>query len=156
MEILHQRIHDDGDATSSKIYIDNQYECCTLEDQFNLQKIMGEMRVPAGKYQIKFRKDGTIYESYKKRFPTWFVGSLEITGISGFSRVYYHCGLTDDDSLGCPLLGGAIEWYKKKGKDCQRIKAGTSEKAYINFAKQITAALLAGEEVWVTIKDEVA
>ncbi len=156
MEILHQRIKDDGDATSSEIYIDEAYECLALEDQHNAKKVYGETRIPAGRYQIKFRKDGYIYLAYKKRFAPWFIGSLEITGIAGFSRVYYHCGLTDDDSLGCPLLGTAIEWYQKNGRDCQRIKAGTSSRAYDSFGRQVTAALLNGEDVFVTVRDEEA
>src|SRR3990167_320175 len=105
MKIIHRRFASDKVSSLSIILIGGQFVCWALEDRYNVNKVKGETRIPPGEYKIKLRTDGLLHEKYKKKFPEIHKGMLEITGIPGFSRVYYHIGNKHQDSLGCPLVG---------------------------------------------------
>ena len=76
-----------------------------VEDEFRERKVAGETRIPAGKYEIKFRKVASPKTAnYRQRFD-WFNWHLELQNVPGFDYVYIHVGNDDDDTEGCLLTG---------------------------------------------------
>ena len=85
------------------------FECVTLEDDFDTLKEWGKTRIPAGKYEIKFRNAGRLNEKYGRMFPDMHEGMLHIQDIPNYDYVYIHCGNKSADTMGCPLVGSKVE-----------------------------------------------
>lgn len=143
MKLSVDRFKNNDDTTLGRLYIDDQFECYTLEDEPRKEKVYGEMRIPAGTYKIIFRKEGGFHERYLKRFPVFHIGMLWVTNVPGFEYILIHCGNTDKDTAGCLLVGEKIENWTLLN----------SVKAYENMYKQVAAALLTGENVTIEYKD---
>lgn len=143
MELLLQRSENNGNATIGRLYINQVYECFTLEDEPREVKVMGETRIPAGRYEIKLRTIGRLHEAYSKKFPDFHKGMLEITGIPTHTAVCIHIGNTEKDTAGCPLVG----------KSQKNFTLQESTAAYIPMYKKVIKALET-ERVFITIKDE--
>jgi hypothetical protein len=107
-------------------------------------KVPGETRIPAGTYQIKLRPEGGMNAKYAARFPADHRGMLWLQDVPGFEWVYIHIGNTDDDTLGCILVG-----------DTANIEGtlARSEQAYRRIYGTISNAILAGEPVSITVED---
>lgn len=88
------------DSTIGSFFIQDKFECYTLEDAYRPIKIPGETCIPYGVYEIAFK----FSDRYKMLMPY-------ITEIPGFKDVFLHTGNTKKDTAGCPLLG------QKKDKD---------------------------------------
>ena len=138
-------------STIGSLFINGVKMCATLEDIVrpeNEKKIYGETAIPAGKYKITLRKEGTMYEHLKKQFANSKIGqergTLWIRNIPGFEYVLIHPGNTPADTLGCILVG------MKTGIDC--IIGGTSTPAYTFIYPQIADAIERGEPVFITIE----
>lgn len=143
MQLTVSRNKCDGDTTLGSLLIDDIFECFTLEDEYRTVKVWGETRIPAGTYEIKFRREGKFHERYAQRFPQFHNGMLEVTNVPGFQYILIHTGNTDDDTAGCLLVGEKIhDW-----------KLVDSTKAYIRLYKQVAAALLSQEPVMITYID---
>lgn len=122
--------------------------CFTLEDQFQKVKVKAETRIPAGTYKVTLRTDGPMHERYAQRFGPLHKGMLWIRDVPGFEYVYLHCGNTDQQTEGCPLLGDvATESVHQRGS------LANSETAYRRVYPQVAAHLLAGHEVRLQITD---
>lgn len=146
MEVKVQRIKNNGDTTFGEMFIDNVFQCYTLEDQPNPKKIYGETRIPAGRYEIKLRTVGTTHEDYKKRFPEFHKGTLHIQNVPDFKYVLIHIGNNDEDTLGCILVGERL--------DQQGWKLINSKIAYKKIYLQIAPELFHGRKVFITVVDE--
>jgi hypothetical protein len=145
MELILRRETESSEWTQGKIYIDNVYQCFSLEDQSQIKKVMAETRIPAGRYEIKLRKDGTHHEKYAKLYPTMHKGMFWLQNVPGFQFILIHQGNTDDDSAGCILVGDKFS----NGK----IVAGTSSLAYIKLYKKVIPAFDRKERVFITVID---
>ena len=77
----------------------------TLEDERRGTKVPGETCIPAGTYQLGLREFGGFHERYKKRFPDFHLGMIEVLNVPGFTDILFHCGNDDDDTAGCLLIG---------------------------------------------------
>lgn len=97
-------------STIGEMLFDSVFQCYTLEDKVRPigEKVYAETCIPLGSYKIKLRKEGTIYQDYKKRFPEFFKGSIYVTDIEGFEYVLIHIGNKPEDSAGCILVGEAF------------------------------------------------
>lgn len=140
----------------------------TIEDEYRKDKVMHETRIPAGEYHIKLRNEGGKNEKYKKRHndpsskyfvnadfhkgmlcifnrPNW---KLENDGKS-FQYILIHSGNTDDHTSGCLLVGDSavLNRYGKEGS------VGNSIRTYMRIYPIIRDALLAGEEVTLTVEN---
>jgi len=125
---------------------DLSFRCYTLEDQFSVEKISGETRIPAGRYQIKLRTEGGMIKRYKKRF-SWHNGMLWLQDVPNFQYIYIHVGNKDDDSDGCILVGdGQVSNVVERGQV-------TSSVAAYRRLYEILLAAIREEEVWITIED---
>jgi hypothetical protein len=103
MNLLLERIVTDGDSTIGLLFLDEAFQCFTLEDEYRTTKKYGETRIPSGSYQIRLRTAGRLHEKYKKFGE--HVGMLWLQNVPGFEWIYLHIGNDDDDTLGCPLVG---------------------------------------------------
>ncbi len=113
MEIIVLRISSQEDSTSGLLFektdLGLNFLCYTLEDERRALKVKGETRIPAGVYEIKFRKEGGFDNRYKKKFAGIHKGMLEIKNVPFFEYVLIHIGNTDEDTSGCLLLGDIQE-----------------------------------------------
>jgi hypothetical protein len=130
--------------TPGILCIEGMFECFTLEDPIRLEKIPGETAIPAGRYQIKMRNEGTMVKRYKEKFH-WHGGMLWLQDVPGFEWVYIHIGNYVRDTEGCILVG------EKPVTDPLLPMIGSSTGAYVLLYKEIERALNAGEEVWISV-----
>lgn len=148
MEIRVKRIKSNKNETLGEFYIDNVFQCYTLEDERRAVKVKGETRIPAGRYEIKLRTVGGTHLRYAKRFSAIHKGMLWLQNVPGFEYILIHVGNTDADTDGCILLGLSVF---EKGK---KITIGNSADAYRKVYPQVAAELVAGKQVFITIEDE--
>ncbi len=113
MKLVVLRISSQEDSTSGILFektdLGLSFLCYTLEDERRALKVKGETRIPAGEYEIKFRKEGGFNERYKKKFAGIHKGMLEIKDVPYFDYILIHIGNTDEDTAGCLLLGDIQE-----------------------------------------------
>ena len=109
MKITVDRFISDQNTTISHVGVDDKFVCFGLEDEFREVKVKKETRIPAGVYNIKLRTVGTHHEQYKKKFPGFHRGMLEIENVPNFSDILIHIGNTDKDTDGCLLVGSAAD-----------------------------------------------
>ena len=131
------------DATCGILYIDGQFECYTLEDQYQQVKVMHETCIDDGVYEIKFKKWGGFHEKYKVRYGSDHYGMLHIQNVPNFSDILIHTGNTDEHTSGCLLLG-ETQQDLDMGKDGF---IGSSKNAYLKAYKKIAKELLIGVKV---------
>lgn len=105
MEILVDRFTSDNDTTLSRIFVDGDFNCFGLEDEYREEKVANETRIPAGKYGVMLRTEGGFHTRYAKRFPDIHRGMLHIQDVPDFKWILIHCGNTDEDTAGCLLVG---------------------------------------------------
>jgi hypothetical protein len=143
MHLLNDRIMSNSDTTIGQLFIDDIFECYTLEDEYRAVKVWGETRIPANTYEIQLRTTGGFHQRYLKRFPTFHVGMLQIMNVPNFNYVLIHILNTEKETNGC--LGVGKELY-----DWKLVK---STEAYEKMYKQVAAALLQHEEVTIEYRD---
>lgn len=102
--------------TIGKLYVEGVAFCDTLEDKdrgldqsmsdVNVKhyKVYGETAIPTGTYRIDM---DTVSQKFKSR--TWakkYNGIVpRLVNVKGFSGVLIHPGNTENDTLGCILVG---------------------------------------------------
>ena len=151
LEVL--RISSREDSTSGLLFevndLGKHFLCYTLEDESRALKVRGETRIPAGTYQIGFRREGGFHGKYTKRFPGLHKGMLHILDVPNFEYVLIHTGNTDEHTAGCLLVGDSQEnnVVIKDGF------IGKSTNAYKRIYPNIAKALEKGEEVTITYTD---
>ena len=99
------RFISDADTTISRVSVDGAFVCFGLEDEYREEKLVGETRIPAGRYHIGLRTEGGFHQRYQVRFPEFHQGMLHILNVPGFEWILIHCGNTDEDTKGCLLVG---------------------------------------------------
>jgi hypothetical protein len=115
----------------------------TIEDDYDVQKTPDKTRIPAGRYEIKLRLEGRLYESYKIRFPDMHKGMLWLQNVPNYQYIYIHCGNSALDTSGCIIVGS------KKVSDNYIIG---SEAAYKLIYPKVLEGLRQGK-VFITIND---
>ena len=134
------------DATNGLLFIDDIFECYTLEDQYQEKKVMHETCIPEGEYKIEYRTVGGFHSKYTARYGSFHRGMLWIKQVPGFEYILIHTGNTDEHTSGC-LIVGESQNDLDKGKDGF---VGASGVAYKKLYPKVADALEKGEEV--TIK----
>lgn len=117
----------------------------TCEDEFRLDKLAGETRIPQGVYEIKYRKEGGMIQSYQQRYSN-HPGMLHLQNVEGFQYVYIHTGNTDDHTEGCILVGYGANL---DGELC----ISNSRNFYIHLYREIQEAFAKGRKVHIAITD---
>lgn len=134
------------DATNGLLFIDDVFECYTLEDQYQEKKVMHETCIPEGEYKIEYRTVGGFHSKYTARYGSFHRGMLWIKQVPGFEYILIHTGNTDEHTSGC-LIVGESQNDLDRGKDGF---VGSSGVAYKKLYPKVADALDKGEEV--TIK----
>jgi hypothetical protein len=122
--------------------------CYTLEDPArDGPKIPGATRIPAGRYELKLRREGGFHARYLARFGAEFHrGMLHLQGVPEFTWVLLHCGNAPEDTAGCPLVG-EVAIQTTLGP---RLRG--SQTAYQRVYPPIAAALERGERLWLRVE----
>jgi hypothetical protein len=81
-------------ATLGVLFVDNVFQCFTLEDEIREQKVPGLTAIPAGTYPVVL----TMSARFKKVLP-------ELKNVRNYSGVRIHSGNTAKDTEGCLLVG---------------------------------------------------
>ena len=145
MELKVVRFDDSGDATLGLLFIDGEFECFTLEDEYQEKKVKGETRIPAGTYDIKLRTVGGFDARYTKKFGEEFhKGMLHVQDVPNFEYILIHIGNTDENTAGCLLVG--------KSSDMKGF-IGNSGSAYTDMYPKVAKQLEAGKKVTIEYVD---
>lgn len=104
MNLRLQRINDDGESTIGILFVDDKFQCFTLEDTYNEPKIYGKTRIPEGTYEITLRREGKMVQKYDSKYED-HDGMLWLRNVANFEYVYIHVGNSNDDTDGCILVG---------------------------------------------------
>jgi hypothetical protein len=124
------------DATAGALYIDGVFECFTVEDGWNANKVAGETRIHPGLYEVGVRQTGGSFNpKYAERYP-FHAGMLHLLDVPEFTWVYIHTGNTPEHTKGCLLVNESIT------------AAGTgagSRMAYANLYPKVIESALAGD-----------
>ena len=135
-------------STEGALYVDERFACFTLEDEPHEEKIPGETRIPAGRYEILLRTEGGMHADYARRFGSLHQGVLWLQDVPGFEWIYLHCGNNDLQTEGCILVGDDLT-QNATGRGY----LGHSESAYRRVYPVIAGALLGGDTVHIEIVD---
>lgn len=123
MKLLLKRIAKKANYTIGNLYINGEWFSNTLEDtdrgltqsmsleEIKKKKIYGKTAIPTGTYQIDMN---TVSPKFKNR--AWakpYEGKIpRLIDVPGYEGVLLHPGNSEEDSLGCVLVGK----NKVKGK----------------------------------------
>ena len=150
LEVL--RFSSEQDSTNGVLFDvtgKRKFLCYTLEDEYRTKKVMQETRIPAGTYEIKYRKEGGHHKKYTQRYPDIHRGMLHVTNVPNFKWILIHVGNTDEHTAGCLLLGDTQENNQIKTNGF----IGKSSQAYVRVYDYVARALDMGEKVTITYYD---
>jgi hypothetical protein len=122
------------DYTAGSLFIDNIFECYTLEDTVRNVKIAGETAIPYGAYEVII----TYSNRFKKSLPL-------LLNVPNFEGVRIHAGNTVENTEGCILVG------LDNGSDGF---LGDSRSAMARIMPIIEDAIKSGENVMLEIKKQ--
>ena len=109
MKLELKRFSAGNDSTLGLMFVDGEFECFTLEDEYREKKVKGETRIPAGTYKVAKREVVSgLTEKYRSKYP-WFDYHFMLHDVPNFQYVYIHVGNDDDHTDGCILVGYAIK-----------------------------------------------
>ena len=136
MKIKVQRLYDTSKATIGALFIDDKFECFTLEDEKREVKVKGETRIPAGTYKLGIRDVGGFHMRYSSKFGRDHKGMIQVLDVPNFEYILIHIGNTEDDTAGCLLVGETA--------DVSGI-IGRSTPAYKKLYSKIIDAVIGGK-----------
>ena len=150
MELTVIRYSNGADSTMGLLMINGTFAAYTLEDEYREVKVMGETRIPAGRYEVVLRNEGGHHERYKVKYKDVHKGMLHITNVPNFQWILIHVGNDDDDTAGCLLLGDqSISNVNNDGRILQ------STNAYKRVYPIIANTLEMGEKVFITYLNQI-
>lgn len=131
MHLLLSRNGMNRDATFGSLFVDQVFECYTLEDVVRSgEKVPGKTAIPAGIYNIIFNKSNRFGNDWPL-----------LEDVPNFTSVRIHGGNTTADTEGCVLVGMAISGYLLTA----------SQKALQPLLVKMRAARDRGEEIKIEI-----
>ena len=151
MKLKLLRFSSQKEDTLGLLYIDSNWVCFTLEDEFRTKKLHSETRILAGEYEIKLRTVGSFHQNYLSKFgPDFHKGMLWLQNVPNFEYILIHIGNKDDDTAGCILVGDTCQ---------QNITEdgfiGSSNSTYKRIYPIIRDELLKGNKVTIKIVDNI-
>lgn len=143
------RLISQADSTVSGLYQlgPRRFLCFVLEDEFREVKVPKETRIPQGRYRITLRRTGGFHIRYAARFAHMHKGMLHLEDVPNFELILVHTGANEGHTAGCLLVGDTAMPRVGRGE------IGGSEVAYRRIYPPIAGAILAGQEVWLTVTD---
>lgn len=113
------------------LYIENKFECFTLEDPPREKKIPGITGIPAGEYRIII----DFSNRFQRRMPL-------LLDVPEFDGIRIHAGNTAEDTEGCILVG----------MEEQEDFVGKSRVAFNKLFRKLETAN-AREKIWIEVID---
>lgn len=135
------RFHHGSEATIGALSYRGIFQCFTLEDPHQAEKIYGRTRIQAGAYEVKVRTVGGFHARYGKKYD-WHKGMLQIADVPGFEFILVHIGNSAKDTEGCLLVGEQCSIDYLHGGTIQRSAA-----AYSSLYKTVIDDALSGDLV---------
>jgi len=136
------------ESTLGAMFIEGKFVCYTIEDEKRSVKVYGETRIPSGSYKIGFRKVGGFHGRYRRKFPKFHMGMLQILNVPNFKYVLIHIGNKDDDTAGCLLVGDTAN-----NNTMEDGFIGSSRRAYKRVYLTVAQVLADSEPVWIHLSD---
>ncbi len=149
VKIFQRRLFQTIEETISILYIDGKFMCWILEDQHRKIKVWGDTRIPAGKYLLELRKEGSQHFRYENLFP-FHKGMIHLLDVPNFKYIHFHIGNDDSDTAGCLLSG---TYPKPKSIIGFRYNVKQSTIAYKKVYPNIAEAIINEDTYW-EIEDE--
>ncbi len=147
MDIKLYRYSSQSKTTLGIIHVDKKFQCYSIEDRYRKEKVKGETRIQAGRYEIKLREFGGHYEKYVNKYEG-HEGMLWLQDVPNFEDILIHIGNDAKDTAGCLLVGStANNNAKNKG-----FISGSTE-AYLDLYFKVLPELKAGRKVFIGIID---
>lgn len=146
MNIVVQRFRCGKNATQGILYVDQKFECFTLEDVFHEKKVPKETRIPSGTYTVSLADYGDMNARYRVRFGTLHKGMVMLNNVPGFTGILIHMGNDKTHTEGCILVGNLANAVNETILE--------SEVSYIKIYNLMAAELIAKRPVTITILDE--
>ena len=94
MKLTVKRKIKSANSTIGELYIDNIFQCYTLEDVERKEKIVGKTAIPAGSYDVIINESNR----FKRKLPL-------LMNVPNYAGVRIHPGNTAADTEGCILVG---------------------------------------------------
>jgi hypothetical protein len=138
VKIKVDRFVSDQDTTVSRVYVDGGFVCFGLEDEYRVQKLVDETRIPKGVYKVGLRTAGKHHVQYKAQFPDIHRGMLHILNVPNFEFILVHCGNTQADTSGCLLVGTG------SATEPGNMSISSSRVAYRKFYPMVAGAAAGG------------
>lgn len=143
-----QRLATDGLSTGNELQLAGNRLCFLLEPG---PETPLHPRKPAGRYELRLRTEGGIYDHYRRRFgPEFFKGVPQII-VPGRSFIEVHIGNSIADTEACSLMGMSL--LLPRFSNSGHYEVARSEEAFLKFYPQIRDALLAGPCFWETLAE---
>lgn len=145
MELVLNRRQTRGDATPGDLFADGAQQCYTLEDVVRPdgEKVYGKTAIPGGGRRYRL----TLVDS-----PHFGPDTIHVNDVPNFENVHMHGGNRPEDTLGCILVGDCLITTAQGA----RIAGGTSQPALKVLKAKVKAAIERGEEVWLTINNDIS
>jgi len=138
------RLRQGDESTIGALFINDTFECFTLENIQRCPKVIGETRIPSGTYVLKLRTNSLMARKYNRRFDYIdHKGMIWLQGVPGFEHIYLHVGNSHEDTSGCILVGDDV--------DGETIT--NSAMAYRKLYSKFASIILAGQEATLEIID---
>ncbi|MDP1728453.1 MAG: DUF5675 family protein [Bacteroidota bacterium] len=123
------------DCEISRVSINGEFFCYSIEDEFRTTKIKGETCIPYGIYPLTTRWSPKFSPTYKHDM-------IWVQNVPGFEYILIHWGNTVSDTEGCLILGDKI------GVINQKDAVLNSRATYLKFyAKAINQIKAGGQQI---------
>jgi hypothetical protein len=142
MKLELKRFSSQSDTTLGLLFVDGEFECFTLEDEYRADKINGETRIPEGTYKVEKREVlSGLTEKYRKKYP-WFDFHFILQDVPNFKYVYIHIGNDDDHTDGCLLVSDIVKSNRfdennnlsSSGPAFKRLYQKMSDASFVNIS----------------------
>lgn len=142
-----RRLANDGVSTVSELLLAGQRIAFTLEPG---PWTPAHPRKPAGRFFLALRREGGIFEDYKRRFGPWFDGIPQIL-VPNRTFIEIHIGNTKEDTEGCSLLGASYEGPMISASRHYEVRR--SEEAFRRVYPLLHSAIQEGVTWWETLNE---
>jgi len=150
MRLLLKTLHKTNESTLGALYIDNVFQCFTLEDMIRPMglKVYGKTAIPEGIYTLGLRKGSPLAKRYDKRYRKHIphCGMLWVKGVPNFKWIYIHPGNSSSDTEGCILIGNTAR------KTCDGSTLAQSRTAYRALYPLVSGAIERGANVTLEVQ----
>lgn len=105
----------------------------TVEDKVrpNGEKVYGETAIPAGRYKVSLDVVSPKFSQYPFYMEVCEGKLPRLQDVPGFSGILLHCGINEENSLGCPILNkrnGSLEKSKEYFRKMMEILSSVPDK----------------------------